>query len=451
MRCARSRVRVDSTDLFASSPVCIFAFLLACFLLACACLLFPRSLDKFARVPGTAAVSRARARAMLRRRAAGAVVALAPAVAVLTPRSAESSAEPRVVGVIVCFRHGAREPVFKLPDSGKEEYVTMTSAPLHATPAELVGGKHYNAVVPRSGLLTQIGWSQGEALGRMLQKEYGVPAEVIVRSTDVSRTVLTARAVLTGLFEDAPAPAHPVRIDIESTSPLPFDTHCSALAAVMAAGRAAHRASDGGYSAVRSAVSRAYGLTANGENANPPVLAVHDDCVARRFYGHPPSKSVHVSLCDWSSRESAREVRHALRSGGVLATRLSAGKLCATLARHLRELQAAPRDALAGPRMVLLSGHDTTLMMLLNVLDADGARVPLGEWPPHTSHITLELRDDETVRVLYCGGAAQIVERARVSSLLERLDELAVGDEEYRQLCDQIPNGRGRLAFFWGD
>jgi hypothetical protein len=392
-----------------------------------------------------------RERMSLRRRAAGAVVALAPAVAVLTPRSAESSAEPRVVGVIVCFRHGAREPVFKLPDSGNEEYVTMTSAPLHATPAELVGGKQYNAVVPRNGLLTQIGWKQGEALGRMLQKEYGVPTEVIVRSTDVSRTVLTARAVLTGLFEDAPAPAHPVRIDIESISPLPLDTHCSALAATLAAGRAAHRASDGGYSAVRSAVSRAYGLTANGENANPPVLAVHDDCIARRFYGLPPSKSVHVSLCDWSSRESAREVRHALRSGGVLATRLSAGKLCATLARHLRELQAAPRHALAGPRMVLLSGHDTTLMMLLNVLDADGARVPLGEWPPHTSHITLELRDDETVRILYCGGAAQIVERAKVSSLLERLDELAVGDEEYRQLCDQIPNGMGRVAFYWGD
>lgn len=135
---------------------------------------------------------------------------------------------------------------------------------------------------------------------------------------------------------------------------------------------------------------------------------------------------------------------------GVLRCLATSQPNCAALAAHLRELQAASRTPLAGPHMVLLSGHDTTLLMLLNALDAEGARVSFAEWPPHTSHITLELREDDTVRVLYGGGAAQIVEPGPAATLLERLDKLAIGEDEYVRLCEQRQGG-ARPSFSWAD
>ena len=383
---------------------------------------------------------------------------VAAAAASVLSRAASNSAseeQPSVVAAIVVFRHGARAPVFKLSDAspGEAPYETLTTAPAHALPVELNGGRMY-AKWPQSGLLTRVGWHQGEALGRFLSTAYGPPVDILVRSTDVSRTVLTARAVLTGLFAEAAdlMPRQPIRINIESheDSPLPLNTRCAALAASLHTGRAAHRSNDAGYAAARAAVAAAFDTEqAPGEpDASPPLLHVHDDCVARRFYGHAPSEAVGVSLCDWASRESAREVRAALREGGELGTRLSAGKLCSSMAEHLRELRAAPRVA-AGPRMVLLSGHDTTLLMLLNALDAEGDCVHRGEWPPHTSHIALELRSDDTIRVVYGGGAAVLVESTPAPAFLGRLDRIAITSEpEYERLCGQA---RRNISFSWAD
>ena len=110
-------------------------------------------------------------------------------------------------GTIVMFRHGARTPVFRLPDSPANEVdwssLVLKQAPTHAVPIDVQGGKSWNRaaaaeqaqgkepmrvnVSSGGGLLTNLGWSQGEALGRRLRAIYGTPSldSLEVISTDM--------------------------------------------------------------------------------------------------------------------------------------------------------------------------------------------------------------------------------------------------------------------------
>jgi len=85
-----------------------------------------------------------------------------------------------------------------------------------------------------------------------------------------------------------------------------------------------------------------------------------------------------VALTETASAEAAKEVRAALAHGGDEAVRLSAGRLCAYVAEHVREL-LVERDSGSEDepdmRLVLLSGHDTTLFCFLNAVDREGAQV----------------------------------------------------------------------------
>ena len=369
---------------------------------------------------------------------------------------ASTESDASVIGVIVLFRHGARAPVFSLPDSvlGEQGYDTLTTAPPHAYPVEVCGGKNYAAPPQTSGLLTRIGWAQGEALGRSLRGLYGPPGDarhIIVQSTDVSRTVLTAQALLTGLVQtDRSTTLTPARITVESDSPMPIDTRCARLAKSMAAGRAAHRANDDGYRAIWRSLSVAFSshISLMSHGSVPPVIAVHDDCIARRFAGKPPSQAVDVMLCDWASREAAREARALLKWGGELSARMAAGRLCGTIADYLRNMHATTRDTSSSGNLptqyVLLSGHDTSLMMLLNQLDPEGRIVPHNEWPPHTAYITVEMRADATVQIVY--GGAQILAHAPYEDVIKFLDRARISPTERRELCGAIDSN---TAFSW--
>ena len=104
------------------------------------------------------------------------------------------------------FRHGARTPVFRLPDTASAA-VDWQSEVLHAPPSHAVqidvqGGKSwqrsFSAIQTQGqeqarinagwgGQLTKLGWSQGEALGRRLRAIYGIPSldALDVVSTDM--------------------------------------------------------------------------------------------------------------------------------------------------------------------------------------------------------------------------------------------------------------------------
>ena len=157
---------------------------------------------------------------------------------------------------------------------------------------------------------------------------------------------------------------------------LALDIGCAELALHLNAGRAKFRETDTANSQARAALRDAFG-----ENYRPSqcgLLAVHDDCVARHVHGLPPSESVDMSLCELSSRETAREVRAAMRHTEVnddtrrtnaYAARLAAGRLMQIIGAHISECRAAPPGPGEGPRLLLLSGHDTSLMAVANALE----------------------------------------------------------------------------------
>ena len=310
-------------------------------------------------------------RALGRRHAAAAAAVAAGLGLVATRRQSECDAAPapHITGVLVLFRHGARSPVFALPDNDGQVYDAVTAAPPHA-PEVTISNARNAWGGNKNGLLTTVGWAQGEALGRHLRRRYGAPAEPpMVRSTDVMRTVLTAHAVITGLYAADAAAPDGIVIEVERRTALHAPLWCTPLATLMLEGRAEAR---------RDARSRcAYAnLQAAYAGQRVAAIAVHDDCQARRFHAKDPSDAVDVALCDAATREAAREIATALANGGDETARLSAGPLCAQVGEIVRQLSASCNRERARPNMVLLSGHDTSLFQ---------ARAPSApsQLPPH--------------------------------------------------------------------
>ena len=298
--------------------------------------------------------------ALGRKHAAAAAAAAAGLGLAMTRRLSEcdaAPAPPHVTGVLVLFRHGARSPVWALPDDDGQTYDTVTAAPPHAPEVTISNAlKAWGG--NKNGLLTTVGWAQGEALGRHLRSLYGAPAEPpTVRSTDVMRTVLTAHAVLTGMYAADAAAPDGIVIEVERRTALHAPLWCAPLATLMLAGREEAR---------RDARSQcAYAnLQASYGGKRMAAIAVHDDCQARRFHAKDPSAAVDVALCDSATREAAREIATALATGGDEAARLSAGPLCAQVGEIVRQLAASCNRDRARPNMVLLSGHDTSLFQV---------------------------------------------------------------------------------------
>ena len=156
-----------------------------------------------------------------------------------------------------------------------------------------------------------------------------------VRSTDMSRTVLTAHAVLTGLYDLERAPANlSIQVaPILGNDLIPPVKSCALLAEQMRAGREHHRKTDAASRYAHKTAAEAFGIAH--DPATCTATAMHDDCIARRFAGHAPSQCIDGALCDMASREAAREIRAALASGGELTSRMAAGRLCRRVAEIL--------------------------------------------------------------------------------------------------------------------
>ena len=377
--------------------------------------------------------------------------------------------EREVLGAVILFRHGARSAIFSLGDTANSKppaYDTVHAPPQHAPPIKIANGKncHAQALPGSPGFLTELGWEQGEALGRHLQRRYGASARIsAVLSTDTSRTTLTAHAVLTGFFDKAlvspgsvPTVLPPASIDVIRGAPLAVDIGCNALAADMSDGRAAHRAGDSNNIVARQQFQ--------GLIKTASLLSVLDDCIARRAHGISPSFRIDTSLCDIATREASREVRSALRYGGFKAARLAAGRLCEKTGRFLGDVQCEAQAATArgeappAPRLLLLSGHDTSIMGLINAFAAvpSASRkvqasdhtelLPDGTWPPHCSAIAIELLSDGQVRVLY---QFEPLFEQPYPAFIKDLTSLSANDEQHDALCG---GGAGQGAMFnWAE
>lgn len=236
-----------------------------------------------------------------------------------------------------------------------------------------------------------------------------------VVSTDMPRTVETAHAVLTGLMGQTD---ETINIRIDAPSPWVPNTRCAQLATMMKQGREQLRqnrpaAAADTHLALIQAFSQSLAHEPRSQGAGLPgspsfgILAVHDDCQARRWHGKAPSECVDVALCDAASREATREAMAALSAHGLPSWRLSAGPMCYQLARKIREFldeEAVTSSGQGGKhKLMLISAHDTSIFTLLNAISKEYRESCVGggsyTWPPYASCVTIDVMRDRCVRL----------------------------------------------------
>lgn len=133
--------------------------------------------------------------------------------------------DPRLHSVHVFVRHGARSPLFLLPKETPKEFNATWQPLIHVLDDKCTSGsldhdstekKNENQLKPFFGQLTTLGINQSRTLGQMLRLRYidalhFLPSSIgtaidnsllYFRSTPTSRTKLTAKSILHGLYPE---------------------------------------------------------------------------------------------------------------------------------------------------------------------------------------------------------------------------------------------------------
>ena len=284
-------------------------------------------------------------------------------------------------------RHGARAPLSTKHGSGEAVW-NMCSGAAQAGLLPVAVQSLVSAAPPSS---------EADARQRA--------ATLSVRSSNLQRTVATARGVLSGLYPAAAAQprATPVAVRVapDATEWLfPNTAACARLRDLWAQRSAAWDTTQGD-AAWRS---RFAPQLQHIHTALPPhhqhalqrawgVVELLDHATSRQAHGLPPLGALTAAHTD-SIRDIASAIVSDMFTGGAsnhgkvdataLGLRLSVGRVLADVSGSM-EARASHRSQL---RMRLFAAHDTTVLPLLLALSPQGES---HTWPPYASALTLEL------------------------------------------------------------
>lgn len=230
-----------------------------------------------------------------------------PTASKASPNSADTSSaslyELRLVQVL--FRHGARTPLKTIPDVIEAQWVpTLLEAPPHThinyVVTDLKGGPQPPSPVEDSyrknilsggafaGQLTTIGMQQLYELGERLRKSYieetpflspaFIPTEVYVRSTNIVRTIESAKCLIAGLFQQKQKDIVSI-LTTESESEILYPNyHGCKLLKVLSGPRWAELSTLPGIAADLQSILSALGIAAH---QHVDFILIRDDMVAR--------------------------------------------------------------------------------------------------------------------------------------------------------------------------
>ncbi|KAL6770484.1 hypothetical protein ACKKBF_B31420 [Auxenochlorella protothecoides x Auxenochlorella symbiontica] len=339
--------------------------------------------------------------------------------------------------VQVVFRHGARTPLSQKywPELVREwdacgqaytpvplDIRTEDGQPRPANPDDV---KQVETRFPggcSKGELTRLGQRQALAFGRWLRRRYVdtlgfLPGDreqdtLLPRTTNYARTVATLAGVLTGLYPGDEGPV-PALTTPEMDEVLYANVRsCARLKELVGGLHAEARASakgDEGVQALGRELAAAMGL--------PPGhrvswLNLHDALTSMQAHDKPIPEGVRSrpDLLLALDRQAVTSFLH------VVAPPHSTGRqeevLRLGMGRMLRMLEERMEETVAGTakhRMLLYSGHDSTLMPLLVALGKE-----VETWPAYMSNLVFEnwRRGDgqRYVKVLYNGEALGLQE-----------------------------------------
>ncbi|XP_017278150.1 lysophosphatidic acid phosphatase type 6 [Kryptolebias marmoratus] len=340
----------------------------------------------------------------------------------------DSTYELKLVQVL--FRHGARTPLKSIPNVMEAQWVpTLLEPPPHTDinymVTDLQGGPRPPAPVEDSyrknilsggtfpGQLTTLGMQQLYELGQRLRRRYiedrpflsstYSPAEVYVRSTNIVRTIESAKCLVAGLFQQKQKEMVPILTTEAEAEILYPNYHGCKLLKILCSHRWAESSTLPGIAADLQSIHSALGIAAH---QHVDFILIRDDMVARETHGLPNPPV----LNSWKDKVEQRAVDmmyHIFEPSRKENLQLCVGPLLHVLWENIeKKLQGSSAESYR--KLFLYSVHDTTLipcLMALRIFDM--------KWPPYAADITLELHQNRQtneafVKVSY-GGQDQLI------------------------------------------
>lgn len=364
--------------------------------------------------------------------------------------------------VQVLFRHGARTPLKSIPDVMEVQWVpTLLDPPPHThinyVVTDLHGGPRPAAPVEDSyrknilsggtfpGQLTTVGMQQLYELGKRLRRKYVEespflsstfsPAEVYVRSTNIVRTIESAKCLVAGLFQQKQKEiVHILTTEAESEILYP-NYHGCKLLKLLGSHRWAESSTRPDIAADLQSIQSELGIAAH---QHVDFILIRDDMVARETHGLPCPPV----LDTWRNTVEQRAVDmmcHIYEPSKRENLQLCVGPLLHTMLSNIEDkLQGTSSEP--NRKLFLYSAHDTTLIPCLMALGVFDMR-----WPPYAADITLELHQHQQtkeafVKVSYIGQDLLIPGCSGVYCPLgefkQALSAYSLSSEHYQSLCN---------------
>uniref|UniRef100_A0A8D3B7Q0 Acid phosphatase 6, lysophosphatidic n=1 Tax=Scophthalmus maximus TaxID=52904 RepID=A0A8D3B7Q0_SCOMX len=365
--------------------------------------------------------------------------------------------------VQVLFRHGARTPLKSIPNVMEVQWVpTLLEPPAHThinhVVTDLRGGPRPSAPVEDSyrrntltggtfpGQLTTVGMQQLYELGERLRRKYVEevpflsstfsPAEVYVRSTNITRTIESARCLIAGLFQQKQKGKIVHIFTTEAQSEILYPNyHGCKLLKILSSHRWAESSTLPDIAADLQSIHDALGIAAH---QHVDFILIRDDMVAREAHGlpYPPV------LDTWRDKVEQRAVEmiHYIYEPSKRENlQLCVGPLLHTMLTNLDE-KVQGTSSEPNRKLFLYSAHDTTLipcLMALGIFDM--------KWPPYAADITLELHqhrqtNEAFVKLSYAGQDHLIPGCSGVYCPLqefkEALSAYSLTSELYQSVCN---------------
>ncbi|KAM9850747.1 lysophosphatidic acid phosphatase type 6 [Aulostomus maculatus] len=364
--------------------------------------------------------------------------------------------------VQVLFRHGARTPLKSIPDVMEAHWVpTLLEPPAHThinyVVTDLHGGPRPPAPVEESyrrniltggtfpGQLTSVGMQQLYELGKRLRRGYieespflsstFSPAEVYVRSTNILRTIESAKCLVAGLFQQNQKEIVPILTTEAESEILYPNYHGCKLLKILGSHRWAESSTLPDIAADLQSIQNELGIASHQQ---VDFILIRDDMVARQTHGLPCPPA----LDSWRDTVEQRAVDmmcHIYEPSKRENLQLCVGPVLHTLLFNIEEkLQNTSFEP--NRKLFLYSAHDTTLIPCLMALGIFDMR-----WPPYAADITLELYQHQQtkealVKVSYIGQDQLIQGCSGVYCPLQEfkqaLSAYALSSENYQSLCN---------------
>ncbi|XP_041739170.1 lysophosphatidic acid phosphatase type 6-like isoform X2 [Coregonus clupeaformis] len=349
--------------------------------------------------------------------------------------------------VQVLFRHGARTPLKSIPDVMEAQWVpNLLEPPAHTqinyAVTDLEGGPRPSSPVEDSyraniltggtypGQLTTVGMQQLYELGERLRKRYiqataflnptFSPTEVYVRSTNIVRTIESAKCLVAGLFHQSQSDMVPILTTEAESEILYPNYHGCRLLKLLSGHRWAASSTLPDIAADLRSIKSALGIAAH---QRVDFILIRDDMVARETHGLPCPPV----LDSWRNTVEQRAVEmiyHIYEPSKRENLQLCVGPLLHTLMDNIEDKL---QDTTSEPnrKLFLYSAHDTTLIPCLMALGIFDMR-----WPPYAADITLELHQhrqtkEAFVKVSYIG-----------QEFKQALSNYSLTSELYESLCN---------------